>query len=73
MTNRERLNNTCTYDVLVDMANNSGICPIQAVAGISREDKIMRCYKYVHDGCEQCIQNWLNEDINNSTASKKHC
>lgn len=72
-TNRDRLLQTCTYDMLVNMANNAGICPIQAVAGISRETKIRRCYTYVHDGCEQCIQSWLNEDINISTAGKNHC
>ncbi len=50
--------------MLVNMANNAGVCPLQAVAGISRETKILRCYKYVHDGCcEKCIQNWLNEEF----------
>lgn len=62
-TNRDRLLQTCTYDILVNMANNTGICPLQAVSGIPREDKIMRCYKYINDGCEKCIQEWLNEDF----------
>ena len=73
MKNREQLNNTCTYDILVNMANNVGICPLQAVAGIPREEKIMRCFNHIQGGCEPCIQQWLNEDINNSTVSKKRC
>ena len=54
--------------MLVDMANNSGVCPIQAVAGISRENKIMRCYEHVHDGCEKCIQEWLNEEFSTENS-----
>ena len=68
MKNRDRLLGTCTYDMLVDMANNSGVCPIQAVAGISRENKIMRCYEHVHDGCEKCIQEWLNEEFSTENS-----
>lgn len=68
MTNREKLNNTCTYDVLVKMANK-GTCPLQVIAGISRESKILRCCKYVHDGCcEKCIQNWLNEEFSTENS-----
>ena len=41
---------------------NAAICPIHAVVGLTRYDKIMRCYKYVNDGCEKCVQEWLNEE-----------
>ena len=76
MKNRDKLSQTCTYDMLVNMATNSGICPLQAVAGISRETKILRCYKHINGGCEKCIQEWLNEEFstdfshicNNSTV-----
>lgn len=29
------------------------------------------CGKYVHDGCEKCIQEWLNEDF--STDFSRNC
>lgn len=71
MKNRDKLSQTCTYDMLVNMATNSGICPLQAVADISRESKILRCYKYVHDGsCEKCIQEWLNEEFSTDFSRK---
>lgn len=70
MKNRDKLLNTCIYDILVYMANNSGICPLQAVGGISREAKIIRCYKYVHDGCEECVQSWLNEEVSTEFSYK---
>lgn len=63
MKNRERLAQTCIYDLLVSIEKNVGICPLQAV-GLSRDNKIIRCYSYVKDGCEICIQNWLNESEN---------
>jgi len=57
------------YDMLVSMANNTGVCPLQAVAGISIETKLLRCYKYVRDGCcEKCIQNWLNEEFSTESS-----
>lgn len=71
MKNRDKILNTCTYDMLVDMLHNTGMCPLQAVAGISRETKILRCYEYVHDCCEKCIQKWLNEEV--STAFSNKC
>ena len=70
MNNRDKISKTCTYDMLVAMLHNTGMCPLQAVAGISRETKILRCYKYLHDGCEKCIQNWLNEDISTDFSNK---
>lgn len=70
MKNRDKLSQTCTYDMLVNMANNSGICPLQVVAGISRETKILRCYKYINDGCEKCIQKWLNEEFSTDFSRK---
>jgi hypothetical protein len=70
MKNREMISKTCTYDNLVNMLHNTGMCPLQAVAGISRETKILRCYKYIHDGCEKCIQNWLNEEVSTDFSNK---
>lgn len=72
-TNRDKLSQTCTYDILVNIANNVGVCPLQAVANISRVEKARRCFMHVHEGCEQCVQEWLNEDFNFSTGGKKNC
>lgn len=30
MKNRDKILQTCTYDMLVNMANNTGVCPLQA-------------------------------------------
>ena len=49
------------YDLLMTIESNTGICPIRAVAGIAREEKNERCCTYVHEGCEVCVQSWLNE------------
>lgn len=70
MKNRDKISKTCTHDMLVTMLHNTGMCPLQAVAGISRETKILRCYKYLNDGCEKCIQDWLNEDVSTDFSNK---
>ena len=49
------------HDLLITIEENTGICPIRAVAGISRDEKIERCYKHIKSGCNGCIQEWLNE------------
>ncbi len=71
MKNRDRILNTCTYDLLMAIEKNTGICPIHAVVGLSRHDKTMRCCKYVYSGCEGCVQNWLNEEF--STGFSRIC
>lgn len=50
------------YDLLMTFEENTGLCPIRAVAGIDLAEKISRCSKYVHDGCGTCVQHWLNEE-----------
>ena len=62
MKNREAITQQCIYDLLMKVEKNAAICPIHAVVGLTRYDKIMRCYKYVNDGCEKCVQEWLNEE-----------
>lgn len=59
--NRDKILKTNEYDMLMDIEKNTGICPIRAVAGITREEKIERCCTFVHEGCEVCVQSWLNE------------
>lgn len=62
MKNREKyFTKKNEYDFMKAVEQNTGICPIRAVAGISQEQKIKRCYTYVKTGCNGCIQNWLNE------------
>ena len=59
--NRDKILKTNEYDLLMDIEKNTGICPIRAVAGITRDEKLERCCIYVHEGCEVCVQSWLNE------------
>lgn len=51
------------YDLMMDIEKNTNTCPIRVIAGISREAKIMRCYNYRHEGCDKCVQKWLNEEF----------
>ena len=72
MTNRDRyIIKRNEYDLMCAVEKNTGICPIRAVAGISREEKIMRCYRYAKESCEACIQNWLNEEENKSYDDRR--
>ena len=59
------------FDIMMDIEKNTNTCPIRAIAGISRETKIMRCYNYRHEGCDKCVQKWLNEDF--STENSRMC
>ena len=71
MKNRDRyILHRNEYDLMLDIEKNTGICPIRTVAGISKEEKIMRCFGYVHDGCEVCVQEWLNEEENMNINGK---
>ena len=71
MKNRDKILQTCPYDMLMAIEKHTHICPIHIAVGLSRENKIMRCSKYVHTGCEQCVQDWLNEDF--STDFSHNC
>ena len=63
MSNRDKyLLKVNEFDLMDKIKENTGMCPIHAIKKLSREEKIMRCYKYVHDGCEKCVQDWLNEE-----------
>lgn len=63
MKNRDRyILHRNEYDLMLDIEKNTGICPIRAVAGISHDEKFMRCCRYAYDGCEGCVGEWLNEE-----------
>ena len=63
MTNRDRyILKVNEYDLMMKISENAHICPIHAIKGLSPEEKIQRCYKYMKDGCDKCIQSWLNEE-----------
>lgn len=69
MKNREKYIATRNeYDLMTAIERNTGCCPIRAVAGISQEEKIVRCAKTVKagpdTGCKDCVLNWLNEEVN---------
>ena len=71
MKNRDRfILHRNEYDLMLDIEKNTGICPIRAVEGIKREEKILRCVSYVHGGCEVCVQEWLNEEENMNINGK---
>jgi hypothetical protein len=50
------------YDLMCSILDNTTACPIRAVAGISKEEKVKRCLERVREGCKACIQAWLNEE-----------
>lgn len=61
MTNRERyILNQAPYDLMLAIERNTGTCPIRAVAGISRDEKIRLCSICAENECEQCVMEWLN-------------
>ncbi len=63
MKNREKyLINISEFDLMSSIEENTGVCPIRAVAGISRVEKAERCLRFVHEGCKSCAQAWLNEE-----------
>lgn len=75
MKNREKyIAKHNEYDLMTAIERNTGCCPIRAVAGISREEKIVRCAValrrsdahmagYDPDAaCKHCVQRWLNEE-----------
>lgn len=63
MKNRDKyLVNRNEYDLMTAIEENTGICPIRAISGISKESKVARCKKYAKAGCKKCVQSWLNEE-----------
>lgn len=50
------------YDMMLAIEKNTCICPIRAVAGILSHEKLERCYRHRKDGCEECVQEWLDEE-----------
>lgn len=63
MKNRDKYITKCNeHDLMMKIEQKTGLCPIRVVAGISREEKIMRCYKYVRESCSECVAAWLNEE-----------
>lgn len=72
MTNREKYFTWRNeYDLMCAVESNTAICPIRVVAGISREEKVMRCYRYVRESCSECIENWLNEEVSNGYDDRR--
>lgn len=65
MTNRQRLLKKNPYDVLLQMNTNinthstDGSCIMDALIGDDQEVSD-RCLGI--NGCDKCIQNWLNEE-----------
>lgn len=58
------------YDIMKAINQNTGICPIRAVAGITTGEKLHRCSLHIGEGCNNCIQDWLNEK---AKGSEKEC
>lgn len=62
MTNRERLNRTNMYDILLTISNNCDLCVIHIIGGIPANRKMVRCVNY--ESCAECLANWMNEKYN---------
>lgn len=65
MTNRDKINRTCIYDLLIDMTQRTSQCVLLLVSDMSLEGKCSRCRRYNYGECEHCIQDWLNEEVTN--------
>lgn len=63
MTNRDKINRTCIYDLLVNMAQWTSQCVLMLLSDMSLEHKCERCRSYSYGDCEHCIQDWLNEEF----------
>ena len=48
------------YDMMMDIAKNTNVCPILALTGNYRDSG----YGCKHDDnkCPECVQEWLNEE-----------
>ena len=59
MTNRQKFfQKTNEYDLMLRMQKNAhGACPISIITGDFAKD----CEQ--QESCEQCIQQWLNEEV----------
>lgn len=62
MTNRERLNRTNMYDILLTISNNCDLCVIRIIGGIPANRKMVRCDRY--NCCAACLADWMNEKYN---------
>ena len=58
MKNINRLLNTCMYDLLLRIANNTDACIIRLTSG--NMPSVNRCNKF--RCCATCLQSWLNEE-----------
>jgi hypothetical protein len=71
MKNREKyITKVNECDLMNTIEKNTGICPIRAVAGIKKWEKLCRCLIHIKKGCNACIQDWLNEE---AEGSGKEC
>lgn len=64
MTNRQKLLGHSEYDTLVKMNENllaPGSNPYQCIVEVLEGHSIWPC---PHETCEECIQKWLNEEVN---------
>ena len=74
MTNREKLNSECMYDLLCRMQSTlcsiydlSEECSICVLDALGVQNLYVRCSKYNGIGnperCKDCIAAWLNEEV----------
>lgn len=68
MKNRSRyITQRCDYDLMMEIAKNTKVCPIYAVSGLPaylHEDTFCLVVDYNRNmkSCSECIQKWLNEE-----------
>lgn len=62
MTNREKLNSECMYDLLCRMNDKSMVCVLKLL----NKEKRIRCDMLIKNPtkqtCHACIAEWLNEE-----------
>ena len=61
MTNREKLNSECMYDLLCRMNNKLLLRSDSCIMSALCESPSSRCAEY-KGYCDRCIEKWLNEE-----------
>jgi hypothetical protein len=60
MTNRDKINRTCIYDLMMQLGENVHICPVLIFGRVIPEKYNVGCRIPQH--CDTCVRDWLNKE-----------
>lgn len=60
MTNRDKINKTCIYDLMMQIGGRTSICPVLLFGGTIPPKYSARCEIPKH--CDECVRIWLNKE-----------